>query len=138
MVVLSREIPPAAGHRQDERPPRPPILRMAGLGFLGGVMAGAAVAAPFYLALNDSGCDICTGLVIAVPAVWAAYSAGQALGVHLGNGRRGNFLADFGVSLLGSAAGGGLGALAGADEAIIGAALFGLVATIWMEVRSSR
>jgi hypothetical protein len=110
---------------------------MAGFGLLGGVVAGAAVAIPFYLALDDTGCEVCTWLYIAVPAVFLAYSTGQALGVHLGNGRRGHFLADLGVSLLATAAGAGLGALADPDAALLGAA-FGLAATVWIEIRTSR
>lgn len=144
VVFLPRQVPTAvavssviATPQGREVASRPPVARMAGFGLLGGVVAGAAVAIPFYLAFDDSGCEVCTGLYIAVPAVFLAYSAGQALGVHLGNGRRGNFLADLGVSLLATAAGAGLGALADPDAALLGAA-FGLAATVWTEIRTSR
>jgi hypothetical protein len=138
VVALPRWIPPAVSTGQDRDAFRqPPVARMAGLGLLGGVVAGGAVAIPFYLALHDTNCEICTGLFVAVPAVVLAYSAGQALGVHLGNGWRGNFFADLGVSLLATAAGAGLGALAGMDAALLGVAV-GLGATVWMEARTSR
>jgi hypothetical protein len=138
VAFLPRQIQPVVVTGQDrDAQGQPPIARMAGLGLLGGVVAGAAVAIPFYLALDDSDCEVCTGLVIAIPAVFLAYSAGQAVGVHLGNGRRGNFLADLGVSLLATAAGAGLGALADPDAALLGAAV-GLGATVWMEARTSR
>jgi hypothetical protein len=138
IVVRPVQILPYRGPNRIQQPVRPaPVVRMAALGFLGGAVAGTAVAIPFYLALDDSGCEVCTGLIIAVPAVVVAYSAGQALGVHLGNGRRGTFLADLGISLLATAAGAGLGALADPDAAILGAAV-GLAGTVWMEIRTSR
>jgi hypothetical protein len=138
VVVFPRLTQPHRGRAQEPSPAQQaPVLRMAGFGLLGGVVAGAAVAVPFYLAFNDSGCEVCTGLLIAIPAVVMAYSAGQALGVHLGNGRRGDFLADFGISLLATAAGAGLGALAGRDGALVGIVI-GLAATTWTEIRTSR
>ena len=138
VVALPRQIPAAVSAEQDPDVLRqPPIVRMAGLGLLGGVVVGGAVAVPFYLAFRDTNCEICTGLFVAIPVVVLAHSAGQALGVHLGNSRRGRFFADLGMSLLGTAAGAGLGALVGIDVALLGVA-GGLGATVWMEARTSR
>jgi hypothetical protein len=57
--------------------------------------------------------------------------------VHLGNGGRGSFLADLGVSLLTSALAIGLAAATDGDAALLGVA-FSLGATVWIEARTSR